>query len=198
MEPLSVASVTLASILASLPATNNEQVSHSNITTHISPAIAGQWALDLPRTQQMIDEVGLDEVEDEPTAETAGDSGASVSERRRYSNYSNTPAVALPITAQNQCKELYNFAADNEMWSVSGKEWTYGRYLVTHPDDGLPLIAIQTVYDNNEMDCSGNQIDQSGEAIIAYLKHNENDNEMQWCADAEGTDCFMHFERILP
>lgn len=187
MEPLSVASVTLASILASLPA-NNEQISHSNITTHISPAIAGQWVLDLPRTQKM-----MDVIQDNATEEMTGDSGTSVSERRRYSTSEPT---ALPMNAQNQCKELYNFAADNEMWSVSGKEWTYGRYLVTHPDEGLPIIAIQTVHDNNEMDCSGNQIDQSGEAVIAYLKHDN--NQMQWCADADGVDCFMHFERVLP
>ncbi|GAA0313953.1 hypothetical protein [Psychrobacter aestuarii] len=193
MEPLSIASVTLASILASLPA-DNEQVSQSVITTHISPAIAGQWELDLPRTAKMGDAV--QEKLSSAETETESESGAQLSERRSYATIGDTKATVLPVTVKDQCRELYNFAADNEMWSVSGKEWTYGRYLVTHPDEGLPLIAIQTVYDNNEMDCSGNQVDQKGEAVIAYLKHT--DNQMQWCADAEGTDCFMHFERILP
>ena len=82
------------------------------------------------------------------------------------------------------------------MWSVSGKEWTYGRYLVTHREEGLPIIAIKTVYDNNEVDCSGNQVDQTDEALIAFLNHDG--NQMQWCADPDGTECFMNFNRVLP
>ena len=46
MEPISFASFTLASILASLPV-NGETVTEPTITTHISPAIAGQWEIDL-------------------------------------------------------------------------------------------------------------------------------------------------------
>ena len=46
MEPISFASFTLASILASLPA-NGEVVTKPTITTHISPAIAGQWEIEL-------------------------------------------------------------------------------------------------------------------------------------------------------
>ena len=82
------------------------------------------------------------------------------------------------------------------MWAVSGKEWTYGRYMVTHREEGLPIIAIQTIYDNNEVDCSGNQIDQTDEALIAFLKHDG--NQMQWCADSEGLECSMSLNRVLP
>lgn len=169
MASLALASFTLASILSSLPAAG-EQVGQSVITTHISPAIAGQWELDLADLNTK---------------------NATVIE---------SPTVKQPIAVDNiqstQCRELYNFAADNEMWTVSGKEWTYGRYLVTHRDEGLPVIAIKTVYDNNEADCSGNKVDQTDESLIAFLKHK--DNEMQWCADAEGKDCFMTFHRVRP
>ena len=169
MASLALASFTLASILSSLPSAG-EQVGQSVITTHISPAIAGQWEIDLS---------DLD---------------------TKDSSTSKSDTVKAPISANakplGQCRELYNFAADNEMWAVSGKEWTYGRYLVTHRDEGLPVIAMKTVYDNNEVDCSGNKIDQTDESFIAFLKHQ--DNEMQWCADAEGKECFMKFHRVRP
>lgn len=160
MASLALASFTLASILSSLPI-NGQQVSQSVITTHISPAIAGQWELDLENTSIV----------------KAG-------------------AINSTIKRNNQCRELYNFGADNEMWAVSGKEKSYGKYLVTHRDDGLPLIAIKTVYDNNEMDCSGNQVDQTDESFIAFLSYD--DNTMQWCADDKGEECFMSFYRVRP
>ena len=169
MASLVLASFTLASILSSLP-TAGEKVGQSVITTHISPAIAGQWELDL--------------------ADLNNKNAAAI----------ESTTVKQPIAANSkgsaQCRELYNFAADNEMWAVSGKEWTYGRYLVTHRDEGLPVIAIKTVYDNNEADCSGNKVDQTDESLIAFLKHK--DNEMQWCADSEGKECFMTFHRVRP
>lgn len=174
MESLSLASFTLASILSSLPAAN-VPTSQTNITTHISPAIAGQWEVDLEDAQKK-----------------AQDKFAKLSKDNQAQDLKAPPK----ITANNQCRELYNFAPDNEVWTVSGKEWTYGHYLVTHRDEGLPIIAIRTVYDNNEKDCSGSQVDQSGEAFVAFLQH-EGD-KMQWCADEQGAECFMSFHRILP
>ena len=82
------------------------------------------------------------------------------------------------------------------MRTVSGDEWTYGQYLVSHHEGGLPVIAISTIHDNNEVDCSGNQVDQTGESLIAFLDHNG--SQMQWCADPEGQECFMKFHRVLP
>lgn len=169
MASLSMASFTLASVLSSLPAAG-EQVGQSVITTHISPAIAGQWEINL----------------DNPNTITTPVPSSSIP---------TTPNLSISKN-KAQCRELYNFAADNEMWAVSGKEWTYGRYLVTHRDEGLPIIAIKTVYDNNEVDCSGNQVDQTDEALVAFLNHDG--NKMQWCSDSEGKECFMSFHRILP
>ncbi|WP_413519760.1 hypothetical protein [Psychrobacter glacincola] len=204
MEPISFASFSLAAILASLPV-NGEEVDKPTITTHISPAIAGQWEIDLNSNITMTKEAAARRAaskssENIKTNEPKVDAGAGLltqDEKRSINIQSNTNKKMMAAAAQSsQCRELYNFAADNEMWSVSGKEWTYGRYLVTHREEGLPIIAIKTVYDNNEVDCSGNQVDQTDEALIAFLNHDG--NKMQWCADPDGTECFMNFNRILP
>ena len=204
MEPLSFASFSLAAILASLPA-NGEAVSKPTITTHISPAIAGQWEIDLNSSITMTKEAearqaALKDKSQIKSNEPKVDAGAGLltQNEKRLINIQTDTSKKLIASAKKsaQCRELYNFAADNEMWSVSGKEWTYGRYLITHREEGLPIIAIKTVYDNNEVDCSGSQIDQSNEALIAFLNHDG--NQMQWCADPDGKECFMNFNRILP
>lgn len=206
MEPISFASFTLASILASLPA-NGEVVTKPTITTHISPAIAGQWEIELDssitmtkdaQARQAARKERLASANSEPKIKEGAAGGIlTQSEERILQTEPNTDQNLLASTTKsNQCRELYNFGADNEMWAVSGKEWTYGRYLVTHREEGLPIIALKTVYDNNEVDCSGNQIDQTDEALIAFLYHDG--NQMQWCADPEGKECFMNFHRILP
>ncbi len=205
MEPISFASFTLASILASLPA-NGEVVSKPTITTHISPAIAGQWEIDLDSSMTMTKEAEARQAASkqqkeksvEPKVNADTKDGLLSQNEKRIVNIKPSSSQKLMASAAkfNQCRELYNFAADNEMWAVSGKEWTYGRYLVTHREEGLPIIALKTVYDNNEVDCSGNQIDQTDEALIAFLNHDG--NQMQWCADPDGTECFMNFTRVLP
>lgn len=199
MEPISFASFSLAALLASLPA-NGEVISKPTITTHISPAIAGQWQVDLDSGITMTKEAKARQaVQGEEPKSIAGTEGGVLTqdEKRVLSIQSDTNTKLMASAKKaNQCRELYNFAADNEMWTVSGKESTYGRYLVTHRDDGLPVIAIKTIYDNNEVDCSGNQVDQTDEALIAFLNHDG--NKMQWCADPDGNECFMNFNRILP
>ena len=205
MEPISFASFTLASILASLPA-NGEVVSKPTITTHISPAIAGQWEIDLDSGITMTKEAKARQAaseqqkgkSNEPKISADTEGGVLTQNEKRIVNIqpSSSKKLMASTAKSNQCRELYNFAADNEMWAVSGKEWTYGRYLVTHREEGLPIIALKTVYDNNEVDCSGNQIDQTDEALIAFLNHDG--NQMQWCADPDGTECFMNFTRVLP
>ena len=206
MEPISFASFSLAALLASLPA-NGEVISKPTITTHISPAIAGQWEIDLNSGITMTKEAkarqaalkdGQTIESSEPQVVAGTEDGILTQSENRALNIQRNPNRDLIATARqsNQCRELYNFAADNEVWTVSGKELTYGRYLITHREEGLPIIAIKTVYDNNEVDCSGNQVDQTNEAMIAFVNHDG--NQMQWCADPEGNECFMNFNRILP
>ena len=219
MEPISFASFTLAGILSTLPVPG-EQVSQAVVTTHISPAIAGQWQIDLERTEVMskrVEELAFADEQrelgsslDDETAVTATslDGVLDQSERRSIKTSLSNGLIsdsAQKVAAQNtraasirnnQCRELYNFAADNKMRAVSGKETTFGRYLITHREEGLPIIAMQTTYDNNEPDCSGNRVDQTGDALVAFLKHDG--NNMQWCADSDGNECFMDFYKVLP
>ena len=205
MEPTSFASFTLASILASLPA-NGEAVTEPTITTHISPAIAGQWEIDLDSPITMTKEARAKQAavseqkpsSIEPKVMAGIDGGILTQNEERVLKIPPTTNKNLISSANKsaQCRELYNFGADNEMRASSGKEWTYGRYLITHREEGLPIIAIKTVYDNNEVDCSGNQIDQTDEALIAFINHDG--NQMQWCADPDGKECFMNFNRVLP
>ncbi|MBO6224791.1 MAG: hypothetical protein J6N72_04965 [Psychrobacter sp.] len=207
MEPISFASFSLAALLASLPA-NGEVISKPTITTHISPAIAGQWEIDLDSEITMTKEAearqaaalvdGQNVDRDEPRIVAGSEGGILTQDEQRALNIQSNPNKDLIASTKvsNQCRELYNFAADNEVWTVSGKELTYGRYLITHREEGLPIIAIKTIYDNNEVDCSGNKIDQTDEALIAFVNHDG--NKMQWCADPDGNECFMNFNRILP
>ena len=207
MEPTSITAVTLASILSSLSA-SDAPVSQSVISTHISPAIAGQWEIELNNEAVVSDAASamIGATESQSSRSSTSDVQMLESDVIEHDKVTaNDPTLQaqtstthsdLQSTAQKVCRERYNFGADNNVWAVSGKEWTYGKYLVTHPEQGLPIIAIKTIYDNNEVDCSGNQIDQTGEAIVAYLNHQG--NQMQWCADTEGEECFMTFHRILP
>ncbi len=206
MEPISFASFTLAAVLAALPG-NSDPAGQSAIKTHISPAIAGQWEIDLDSDvtmtkQAAAKQTGLNDTKNVETNEPkviAGEAGGVLDQNeRRVFKIAPSTTTTAKVKSKNstQCREIYNFGADNEMWAVSGKEWTYGRYLVTHREEGLPIIAIRTVYDNNEVDCSGNQVDQTDEALIAFLNHDG--NQMQWCADPDGKECFMSFNRVLP
>ena len=142
MEPISFASFTLASILASLPV-NGETVTEPTITTHISPAITGQWEIDLngsitmtkdAKAQQAASSNSLQKTSSEPKVVADTDGGIITQSEARTLNIKPTTSKNLmaSVNKSNQCRELYNFGADNEMWAVSGKEWTYGRYLVTH------------------------------------------------------------------
>lgn len=216
MEPVSIASVTLASILATMSVNNQPEV-QSSITTHISPAIAGQWEIDLDDKKGFASSLASSNADDvlasstEPEITSDNSSGVLSQTEKRVVNKRLNPIMTanksnqlskldnkpnLSASSASQCREIYYFGADNEMWAVSGKERTYARYLVTHPEQGLPIIAIKTIYDNNEIDCSGNKVDQTDEALIAFFKHEG--NQMQWCADPDGKECFMSFNRILP
>ena len=204
MEPISIASVTLASILSSLPSAG-EPVSQSVISTHISPEIAGQWEIELqpPASHQALKATSHNRDSDNNDDNTIDLEVISTDENTdQWLLKSASETVIKPseqstaVKTKSSCRELYNFGEDNNVWAVSGAEWTYGKYLVTHPEQGLPIIAIKTLYDNNEVDCSGNQVDQTDEALVAYL--NYDDKHMQWCSDPEGNECFMKFHRILP
>ncbi len=94
------------------------------------------------------------------------------------------------------CQERYNFGRDLQFLGSSGAEFTIGKYLFSQMSDGLPVLAVQTQFDNNAMDCSGNQVDQTGDILLTYIK--QDNNTMQWCDDPDGKNCSMTLKRVLP
>lgn len=97
---------------------------------------------------------------------------------------------------QPNCQERYNFARDNVFIGASGQEFSYGKYRYIDLPDSLPILLVQTTYDNNQTDCSGVRIDQSGELLVSYIK--QQGNTMYWCADKQGKRCPMKLQRVLP
>lgn len=117
------------------------------------------------------------------------------------------PAIAglwqlnLENPVNDTCYERYNFGKDGTLSTISGAERTTGTYQLYYAEEmPLPVLTLSTQYDNNEPDCSGNQIDQSGEQVAVFVKldSKHNPTTMQWCADSQGQQCFSDFKKILP
>lgn len=219
MELLSFIPMTLASVLASF-STGSATVEEAVISTHVSPEIAGVWELDLTATPDL---ALLN-----PTIKSQGSQGnardedlenlvLAIQESSRIANEAEQAADEAEATSNpqdsdlddkieeiksavhdTQCRERYNFGPDNVVLTTSGEEWTYGKYVYHHQEEGLPIIAITTTYDNNKPDCSGMQVDQKGEAIIAYVDYQPEKNQMRWCIDGEANNCFLTFRQLLP
>lgn len=221
MESLSFIPMTLASVLASFSA-DNANIEEAVISTHVSPEIAGLWELDLQAkpdfalsSSKMKTGNNKGNAKDEVLenlilaieesrrlafeAETAADEADKMM-TASVEDTASTTANESNLSAQtaNQCRERYNFGADNVVLTTSGDEWTYGKYVYHHQEEGLPIIAISTVYDNNEPDCSGMQINQKGEAMMAYVDYQPEKNKMRWCIDNEAQNCFLTFKQLLP
>lgn len=222
MESLSFIPVTLASVLASFSGdnTNTEQ---AVIATHVSPEIAGLWELDLEASPDFAlpnskinsvengGEIKNEDLENliftiQESTRLADEAESAADEATGNSSFEADESIKsmtnnTNMSAQNQnnqCRERYNFGADNVLLTTSGEEWTYGKYLYHHQEEGMPIIAITTTYDNNKMDCSGRQIDQKGEALMAYVDYQPDNNKMRWCIDDEAEHCFMIFRQVLP
>lgn len=98
------------------------------------------------------------------------------------------------------CLEQYNFGLKGHLKTVSANEMTYGQYRYVPQEEGLPILAVKTIYDNNEPDCAGDKIDQSGQAFATFVSLDSRDNptQMQWCNDKEGQSCSLTFYRVQP
>lgn len=120
----------------------------------------------------------------------------------RVSTY-ELPAVAGLWQVEDglSCQERYNFGRDARLTTTSAGERTEGEYRFRYPSDrGLPVLAMVTHTDNNEPDCSGNQIDQSGNtmAVFVRLDNRHSPKMMQWCVDSDAGECPVRLRRILP
>lgn len=107
----------------------------------------------------------------------------------------------MEMPNNNKCVEYYNFRKNNEVVVNSAKEWSVGLFEYQPSPDNtlsvLPALLMQINYDNNEVDCSGNQVDQRGE-MSQYFVQWKNSNQINFCASPEGKECFASLRRILP
>ncbi|ENW05174.1 hypothetical protein F934_01906 [Acinetobacter beijerinckii ANC 3835] len=106
----------------------------------------------------------------------------------------------MEIPNNKKCVEYYNFRGSNEVVIKSGQEWSYGLYDYQPSEDHkerLPALALQIKYDNNLMDCSGQQQDQTGEVSQYFVKWS-NDHTIDFCANEKGEKCFATLRRVLP
>ncbi len=118
------------------------------------------------------------------------------------------PAIAgtweIELNEGATCKEMYNFGKDGRLTTTSGAEHTFGEYRFMYLENNeavkYPVLAMITDYDNNQTDCSGNQVDQAGHSLAVFVKLNarHNPTKMQWCEDEEGQVCTATLHKLLP
>lgn len=107
----------------------------------------------------------------------------------------------MNIPSNKQCVEYYNFRGGNEVVVNSHKEWSVGLFEYQPSADitqhQLPTLVMQVNYENNEKDCSGNQIDQAGELSQYFVKW-ATPNQIDFCTSEKGNECFATLNRVLP
>lgn len=110
----------------------------------------------------------------------------------------------MRIPEHPQCIEYYNFKSADQLVIKSAEEWSIGQYQYQPPgsaEDGstldAPVLSLNIQYDSNGRDCSGQQIDQSGEVQQLFIKW-QNSHQMQFCADDAGQHCYATLDRQLP
>lgn len=197
IAPFLLSSMLLLTISAYASDTDAVTDTDNNTTVvHTIPAMAGQWEIELPSN----DASTQNDVSAQKNDKSPIDNNQILHNFYGYDNAdkndNNSSKATSSEIAPIQCRELYNFGEDNHYFTVSGKEWTFGKYFIQYKEDSLPMLLTETIYDNNEVDCSGNQVDQSGSTSIAFLDYQE--KIMRWCNDPVGEDCPTLFYKVLP
>ena len=106
----------------------------------------------------------------------------------------------MQIPENKKCVEYYNFKGANQVVVKSGEEWSTGIYDYQAPQDPnvqMPALIMQVKYDNNQVDCSGQQVDQSGE-ISQYYVQWRSPTEINFCNNDKAEECFATLYRVLP
>lgn len=105
----------------------------------------------------------------------------------------------MEIPNNKKCVEYYNFKSENVVMVKSGQEWSNGIYDYQPSQDSqvLPALTLQIQYDNNEVDCSGQRIDQTGEVSQYFVKW-QTPRQIQFCSNEKPDQCFATLRRILP
>ena len=106
----------------------------------------------------------------------------------------------MEIPNNRKCIEYYNFKGNNDVVIKSGNEWSSGVYdyqPAEDPNAQIPALILQVKYDNNQVDCSGSQQDQTGE-ISQYFVKWKSPSVINFCANEQAEQCFATLRRVLP
>lgn len=106
----------------------------------------------------------------------------------------------MEIPNNRKCIEYYNFKGNNDVVIKSGSEWSSGVYdyqPAEDPNAQIPALILQVKYDNNQVDCSGSQQDQTGE-ISQYFVQWKSPSVINFCANEQAEQCFATLRRVLP
>ncbi|OTG79739.1 hypothetical protein B9T33_11415 [Acinetobacter sp. ANC 5054] len=106
----------------------------------------------------------------------------------------------MEIPTNRKCIEYYNFKGNNDVVIKSGSEWSSGIYdyqPTQDPNEQIPALILQVKYDNNQVDCSGNQQDQTGE-ISQYFVKWKSPSVINLCTNEKAEQCFATLRRVLP
>ena len=100
------------------------------------------------------------------------------------------------------CIEYYNFKEDGQFLVKSASEWSLGKYIYQLPEmeamaTTLPQLTMGILYDSNDADCSGNQVNQTGEVQQEFVKW-VSPSHIQFCAAADGKQCPLDLYKVLP
>ena len=100
------------------------------------------------------------------------------------------------------CVEYYNFKEDGQFLVKSAAERSLGKYIYQLPDmeamaQSLPQLTMGILYDSNDIDCSGNQVNQTGEVQQEFVKW-ISPSHIQFCAAADGKQCPLNLHKVLP
>ena len=100
------------------------------------------------------------------------------------------------------CIEYYNFKENGQFVVKSAGEWSLGKYVYQLPEmeemsKSLPQLTMGILYDSNAMDCSGNQVNQTGEVQQEFVKW-VSPSHIQFCSNADGKQCLLDLHKVLP
>lgn len=100
------------------------------------------------------------------------------------------------------CIEYYNFKENGQFVVKSAGEWSLGKYVYQLPEmeamsKSLPQLTMGILYDSNAMDCSGNQVNQTGEVQQEFVKW-ISPSHIQFCANPDGKQCLLNLHKVLP
>ena len=106
----------------------------------------------------------------------------------------------MEIPNNHKCVEYYNFKSNSDVVIKSGAEWSTGIYDYQPSTDKnvqLPALILQVKFDNNQVDCSGSQEDQTGEMSQYFVKW-QSPSTINFCANDKAQQCFATLRRVLP